>query len=41
MRIFWNAQISEMAESYTFSVKSHTDLDAAMRNWQRLLFVQL
>ena len=41
MKIFWKAQILEMAESYIFCVKSHADHDAAIENWLRPLFVEL
>ena len=41
MKNFSRAQILEMAESYIFSVKSHADHDAAIRNWLRPLFVEL
>ena len=41
MRIFWKAQILEMAESDIFWVKPGADHDVAIENWLRPLLVDL
>ena len=41
MKIFWKAEILEMAESDIFYVKRGPDDDAAMEKWLRSLFVEL
>ena len=41
MKLFWKTQILEMAQSYIFSVKLHSDHNAVIENRLRLLYVQL
>ena len=40
MKIFWNAEILEMAESDIFYIKWDADDDGAMEKWLWLIFVE-
>ena len=41
MKIFWIAQILEMAESDIFCAKSGADYDAAIEIWLWLFFAEI
>ena len=41
MKIFWKAQLLEMAETHKFFAKAGADHDAAIGNWLRVFFAEI